>query len=77
MPETTTVRPGQIWADNDKRSSGRELRIERVDDRYAYAVSPGPGGRFRQSRILLTRMRPTSTGYRLVQEAPTPTTEEN
>jgi hypothetical protein len=68
MPETTTVRPGQIWADNDKRSNGRELRIERVDDQYAYAVSPGRGGRFQQTRIRLDRFRPTSTGYRLVQD---------
>lgn len=31
MTETITVRPGQIWADNDKRQHGRTLRVERVD----------------------------------------------
>lgn len=26
------VRPGQIWADNDRRSAGRTLRVDAVED---------------------------------------------
>jgi hypothetical protein len=28
--DAPTVKPGQIWADNDKRAAGRTLRVERV-----------------------------------------------
>lgn len=35
MAETTTVRPGQVWADNDPRSAGRTLRVDTVDDTHA------------------------------------------
>jgi hypothetical protein len=30
MTETTPVRPGQIWADNDYRAAGRTLRVDEV-----------------------------------------------
>jgi hypothetical protein len=30
-----TVKPGQVWADNDKRSKGRTLRVDRIDGTYA------------------------------------------
>lgn len=63
---TPKVRPGQVWADNDKRASGRTMRVESVDSRYAMVVD----SRGRRSRILVERMRPTSTGYRLLEEAP-------
>lgn len=83
MPD---VRPGQIWADNNPRSTGRKVRVEYVDSRYAYVVvvdsryQPWPSEtRARHSRILLDRFRPTSTGYRtgyrLIAEAPQDTTE--
>lgn len=38
MSETTTVRPGQVWADRDWRYEGRTIRVERVDDAYAYCT---------------------------------------
>ncbi|WBP89504.1 hypothetical protein [Kitasatospora cathayae] len=70
------IRPGQIWADNDKRGYGRKIRVEAVDATHAtvvpVAVTPQgavtllPG---RQTRIRLDRLRPTSTGYRLVRDA--------
>lgn len=85
MPETPTVRPGQIWADNDWRSEGRTLRVERIDgdrvlcriltnsddqqwrlDNSAWRAQDRRG---KTVSIALGRMRPTSTGYRLVQEA--------
>lgn len=28
---TTTVRPGQIWADNDKRGYGRRIRVVAIE----------------------------------------------
>jgi hypothetical protein len=31
----TTVEPGQIWADNDKRSVGRKVRVDGIDGEYA------------------------------------------
>ncbi|MDH2389353.1 hypothetical protein QCN29_11225 [Streptomyces sp. HNM0663] len=68
------VRAGQVWADNDKRSKGRPVRVDEVDVRYAYCAvltSATPGGRTGQrTRIALERMRPTSTGYRLLDGAP-------
>ncbi|GAA0918604.1 hypothetical protein [Nonomuraea longicatena] len=60
------VQVGQVWADNDKRASGRTVRVENVDGRYVQVVD----SRGRRSRILIERMRPTSTGYRLLEEAP-------
>ncbi|MGW5352227.1 hypothetical protein ACWERV_17160 [Streptomyces sp. NPDC004031] len=77
---TTTPTPGQIWADNDPRSEGRYLRIKTVDTTHVTAaqilrngdgtftdapLAPG----MRTTRIRLDRLRPTSSGYRLVQHA--------
>jgi hypothetical protein len=31
----TTVQPGQIWADTDKRSIGRKVRVDSIDGDYA------------------------------------------
>jgi len=70
----TKVRPGQIWADNDKRSAGRRLRVVEIDGTHAVVVQVDARGvvdsrmRVRRSRIRLDRFRPTSTGYRLVSE---------
>jgi len=30
------VVPGQIWADKDRRSAGRHVRITEIDCQYAY-----------------------------------------
>ncbi|MFC6080981.1 hypothetical protein [Sphaerisporangium aureirubrum] len=80
------VRPGQVWADADPRNAGRTVRIDSVDSRHAfYTVLTNStkaqddidrgGGHFtdtrgRKSRILLHRMKPTSRGFRLIQDAP-------
>lgn len=68
------VRVGQVWADNDRRSEGRTVRVDGDDARYAYCAvltAVTPGGRTGQrTRIALERMRPTSTGYRLLEDAP-------
>lgn len=80
-----TVRPGQIWADNDPRSAGRTVRVERVEDGKAvckiltnrdatqYLVDRGTAWvtdmRGRTTRISVRRFKPTNTGYRLIREA--------
>lgn len=59
------VKPGQVWKDNDWRMTyDRRVTIDRVDATYAYGTCSG-----RKTRILLSRFKPTSTGYVLVQEA--------
>lgn len=90
MPETPDVRKnpdvriGQVWADNDKRSTGRHLKVIAFTDfaaaaggkpRSAVVVLCTPNGRTiytngkaRRTRIKLARFRPTSTGYRLVHD---------
>jgi hypothetical protein len=75
------VRVGQVWADNDKRSAGRTLRIEHIgyEDHDGNEVPPyaacrvltnKPGCRTgHQVAIRLARFKPISTGYRLVSES--------
>ena len=74
----TDVRAGQIWADNDKRSAGRTLRIVEVDETHAiaeeiaYSETTGRTRHLpnaRQTRIRLDRFKPTSSGYRLLKDA--------
>lgn len=60
----TTVHPGQTWESTDPREHGTRLVIESVDDTHA-TVRRGT----RTTRIRLDRMKPGSTGYRLVEEA--------
>lgn len=66
------VRVGQVWRDNDPRSAPRHVRVVEIDGTYATAVLVNGAGRHwgreRRSRIRLDRFRPTSTGYRLVQD---------
>jgi hypothetical protein len=75
------VRPGSIWADNDSRSEGRTLRVERIEDGKAVCVIltntdsanvswQQRDMRGKTTRISLSRFRPTSTGYRLIEDAP-------
>jgi hypothetical protein len=70
---TATVKVGQIWADNDPRSTPRTIKvIEIVDEKAvvevvvpaASAVNAGA-----RTRVALKRFRPTTTGYRLVEDA--------
>ena len=62
---TTDVKPGQIWADNDKRSHGRTIKVLEVDETHALVQSPTGLGR--KTKIRLSRFRPDSTGYRLLK----------
>lgn len=77
MTDPTVIRPGQIWQDNDKRSYGRKVRVVETDTTHALVELYVPRGAGhlhakpgRQTRIRLDRFRPTSTGYRLIQDAP-------
>ncbi|MEU6783420.1 hypothetical protein ABZ912_29855 [Nonomuraea angiospora] len=75
MTAQAAVRPLQVWADNDKRCSGRTIRVDEVDDRFAYCtvITPREGSTRtgHRVRIAINRMRPTATGYQLIKEAPT------
>lgn len=63
------IKVGQIWKDNDKRMYDRRLRVERVDDTYAYVSTKGAmGWTLETTRILKRRMRATATGYKLLSE---------
>lgn len=87
----TTVRPGQMWADNDPRAAGRTLRVDSIDgdkavctvltntdETQAYIDAPASkptymqsaysDRRGKQTRVSMCRFKPTSTGYRLVQD---------
>lgn len=68
---------GQVWADNDKRSYGRLLRIVEIDATHATVALVSPRDRGvssaeagRRTRIRLDRLKPTSTGYRLITDTP-------
>ncbi len=67
MSDSIEVQVGQVWADNDWRSSSREhLRVVAIED--THAVVERLNGT-RRTRIRLDRFKPTSTGYRLISEA--------
>jgi hypothetical protein len=55
-------RVGQVWMSCDKRDVQIEREVVAVDERYVTL------GGLRQSRVLRERMRPISTGYRLVRD---------
>lgn len=69
---SVTVKAGQVWADNDRRSQGRTLRVLDVIDDRAICEVLTPADKAVNKRvghkasIKISRMRPTSAGYRLV-----------
>lgn len=72
-PEDARPKVGQVWADNDWRSKGREVLIVAIDETHATVevtaaqpLSGRPTTIGRQTRIRLNRFKPTSTGYRLI-----------
>jgi hypothetical protein len=77
----TDVKPGQVWADNDARSEGRTLRVESVENGKAVCTVLTNADcvnvdsawqrdmRGTTTRISVSRFRPTSSGYRLVEDA--------
>ena len=71
---TRTAKPGQLWEDMDPRMGGRRIRVTKVNGSYVYAVVEAPSEYSitattgRPVRILLSRMRPTRQGYRLIED---------
>jgi len=59
------VVPGQIWADKDRRSAGRTVRILEVDG-IRYAIVQSPTGLGRKSRVQYDQYG--LRGYRLVSQ---------
>ena len=61
------VRVGDVWADNDKRTAvkggPRTITITEVEDDFV----TGRTNTNRTVEIQRSRMRPTSTGYRLIE----------
>jgi hypothetical protein len=82
--EPIPVRVGQVWADNDKRSTGRHVRVVEVREKHAVVELVAQRGRAwsglrsgeaqrakpgRRTMIRLERFKPNSTGYRLIEDA--------
>lgn len=63
--ETVTVKVGQIWADNDPRSDGREVIVDEIRDGYALCHTGTLG---KKTKIKLGRFKPTRSGYKLVRD---------
>jgi hypothetical protein len=83
MSEGVQVAVGQIWEDDDPRSSGRRIEITEVEEgrvrgrviKVARNVSEEQVGR-RTRWISVKRFRPGNRGYRLVENPATGTRVE-
>lgn len=70
----TPVEVGQLWIDNDRRLAvdGRKryIRVTEVGEKHAVCQAwyDEAGSDSRTVRILLSRFRPISTGYRLAAD---------
>lgn len=70
---TPEVKVGQVWKDNDKRGPDRYLKILQLipGERVLVRECNKNGSMFigvRHTEISIRRLRPTSTGYRLISE---------
>lgn len=78
--DTPDVRVGDIWDDNDKRTP-RRLEVVSI----ITTIGPPSAHRVRlrnietgkETVVSRARMRPTSTGYRLTERAPTAGHKQN
>ena len=64
-PAASVVKVGQVWADNDSRGFSRHIKVVAIQDGKALVQSLGTNW---MTRIRLDRFKPTSTGYRLVED---------
>ena len=63
--ETVTPKVGQVWQDNDPRVTyTKQITIHSISGEYAWCKKSNG----RLVRILLRRLRPTASGYRLVKD---------
>ncbi len=65
---TPLVESGQVWEDNDpcRRDEHRRVRVQKVEDGIVYGLLLSND---KPVKIRIDRMRPTSNGYRLVENA--------
>lgn len=70
--EQIEVRPEQVWKDWDRRvrdeEPGRLIRVDSVGDTHAECTILASG---KTTKIRLDRFRPTSKGYKLIENVPT------
>lgn len=65
------IKPGQIWADDDPRNQGRLLEVVSIGETHVQlreTVDRVGNPSDRLSKVQIRRMKPGSTGYRLVQD---------
>lgn len=63
------VKVGQTWQDWDgrfRKDTPVFKKILKIQGRYAYCEGIRRGKMISQTRILLSRFKPSSTGYRLI-----------
>lgn len=68
------IRVGQVWADNDRRSEGRTVKVVAIEMGYRprarcvvlTSAGGGPARSGRETRIAVDRMRPVPSRYQLV-----------
>jgi len=63
--EGIEVFPGQLWRDLDKRMDGRTLEVWLVNGGYAFMKRRNGAGKM--TKIAISRMHKSSTGWALVQ----------
>ena len=72
MSDVIEVKVGQVWEDWDIRhreSPGRR-RIKILEIKDGKAIVQHPSGQGTKTRIRLDRLKPTSTGYKLIEDVP-------
>jgi hypothetical protein len=60
------VEPGQYWIPNDRSQSGRIVKVNRIEGKYAHCTTRWKGKAPSEVKILLTRFAPTATGFRRI-----------
>jgi|GEM_PF-6005848 len=73
--EAQKVKIGQVWKDNDKRVGDRYLKVVDLDMDCSGAKcilvpcrADGQAISSRTTRILISRMRPTASGFTLIKD---------
>lgn len=68
-PAPVEVKVGQVWMDNDPRHNyKRLLKVLAIEN--GKAIVQHPRGLGSKTRIRLDRFKPTTTGYKLVDDVP-------
>ena len=72
MGEKVEVKVGQVWEDWDIRTrvSGPRRRIKIMEIKDGRATVQHPSGTGTKTKIRVDRFKPTTTGYKLVEDVP-------